>query len=160
MTLTLNNSTQTAHISPEDYHLAAFKWTLVQRRGKTYACAKIAGRFKYLHRLIAEQVYGLIPRGKIVDHYPDPDGLNCQRTNLRLCTRSQNMGNSKAHADKAGKYKGVSLDKATGKYVAQICCNKKHIKIGRYKTAIEAARAYDEKARALFGIYSKANFPQ
>jgi len=44
-------------------------------------------------------------------------------------------------------YRGVSWDKSRNKYVAQIGVNKKHIHIGYFNDPLDAAKAYDEKAK-------------
>lgn len=153
MKLTLINSALTAEIDDEDFGLASLQWSLVQKRNKQYASARINERRVYLHRYIMGE-----PVGMVVDHHPDPNGLNCRRSNLRICTRSENMGNAKKHDDGSGQFKGVYYESSTGKHVAQICVQRQRIKIGRFDDAQEAARAYDQKAIELFGIYAKTNF--
>ncbi len=57
------------------------------------------------------------------------------------------------------KYRGVS--KHRGRFRAQIWTGGrggKSISIGCFDTAIEAARAYDEKAREIFGAFASLNF--
>ncbi len=49
-----------------------------------YAISKIAGRWVYLHRFIAAP-----GPGHVVDHR-DGDGLDCRRSNLRVCSRAEN----------------------------------------------------------------------
>lgn len=152
--LTLINSDLTAEIDDEDFGLASLQWSLVQRRNKQYACARIGGRRVYLHRYLMGE-----PPGMVVDHHPDPNGLNCRRSNLRVCTRSQNMGNAKKHDDSKSRYKGVYFEESSGKHIAQICVQGQRIKIGRFDSAEDAARAYDIKATELFGEFAKLNFP-
>ncbi len=154
MKLTLHNSTRTAEVYALDADLGQYRWYEVSKRNKTYAMARIDGRRQYLHRVVMARKEKLVG-GKVVDHHPDDYGLNCRRTNLRQATKSQNMANCKAHKDRAGKYKGVWLDKKTGRYVAQICFKGKHIKIGRYPTARAAADAYNKTAKLLFGEFAK-----
>ena len=59
------------------------------------------------------------------------------------------------------KYRGVYFD-ATGRHLKQwrvcVSVNRKPIKVGRYETEEEAARAYDEKAKELLGDKAILNF--
>jgi hypothetical protein len=158
----LTNSPLTVLIDPADHALLSpHAWALVRKRSKHYAMARVNNRRVYMHRYIMGE-----PAGKLVDHEHGETiikrgkvvALNSQRYNLRICTRSQNMGNQKKHADRKGKYKGVCLDKVSGRYVAQICHQGKAIKLGRFKKAVDAAIAYDNAAIKLFGEYAKVNF--
>lgn len=169
MRITLQNSTIYAVVDDADGPLVSqYQWSLVKKRTKYYAHARDKKRRCriYMHRLIMGH-----PPGKLVDHINgetltrNEAGIifiyaldNRRSTNLRVCTHSQNMGNSKQHSDRTGKYKGVYFEASTQKYVAQICVNKKSRKIGRYKTAIEAAHAYDVIAILEWGEFSKCNF--
>jgi len=91
-----------------------------------------------------------------VDHI-DHDGLNNQRINLRLCTVSQNAGNSNKHKHSRNPYKGVHLTDS-GRYRAYITINSRRINLGRFDDPIEAAEAYDAKAREVFGEFALTNF--
>lgn len=74
------------------------------------------------------------------DHI-DGDRLNNRRSNLRAVTKAQNSQN---RLDKRGHLpRGVSLDKASGKYRVQVCANyRKHYGglFGNIEEASEAAR--------------------
>lgn len=111
---------------------------------------------KYLHRLILNA-----PRGVQVDHV-DGDGLNNTRANLRFASASQNGANrgpNKTRRPKSSRFKGVSLDKGSGLWTAQIKINKKCIHLGRYANEESAARAYDLKAQDSWGEFAYLNFP-
>ena len=100
--------------------------------------------------------------GDEVDH-KDGNGLNNQRSNLRLCTRSQNVVNCEARSNKRySNYKGVSAvwnRKKTRMYwTAQCRKDYKLHHIGCFPTEEEAARAYDNKAVELHGEFAKTNF--
>jgi len=47
--------------------------------------------------------------------------------------------------------------KSRSKWVASISVNNKRVNLGYYATAIEAARAYDEAAKAHFGSFALIN---
>ncbi len=107
----------------------------------------------YMHREIVGGIKGLH-----IDH-KDQDGLNNRRSNLRHATASQNGFNRPVQADSASGFKGVHLDKRYGTYTASIKVKRKHIHIGTFPTAEEAARARDAKAIELHGEFACLNFP-
>jgi hypothetical protein len=96
------------------------------------------------------------PAGMIVDHR-DGDGLNNQRENLRLCTHSQNMQNRRLQRNNRSGYKGVYWIKAQGVWAARITVNRVPINLGRFDTAEQAARAYDEAALKYHGEFARLN---
>ena len=108
----------------------------------------IDGKYKtvHLHTLIMKT-----PKGYDVDHI-DGDGLNNQRSNLRICTRSENLRNQRKSKG-ASKYKGVSFFKTTNKWRVQL--KGKHI--GLYNTEKEAAKVYNDVAIHLFGKFARIN---
>ena len=87
------------------------------------------------------------------------DGLDCRKSNLRICDNSQNHANRKAQANNTSGYKGVGWDLFNKKWVAQIMVNQKNKKIGRYDVKEDAARAYDKAAIEYFGEFARLNFP-
>ena len=94
-------------------------------------------------------------KGRYIDH-KDRDGLNNQRENLRWCTGSQNQAN-RCIINLSSGYKGVYWDNPTNSWRAKIGFKNRTIHIGRFKTAVEAANAYDTKAVELFGEYALTN---
>ncbi|WP_342515434.1 AP2 domain-containing protein [Sutcliffiella sp. FSL R7-0096] len=90
-----------------------------------------------LHRLITN-----CPNGLVVDHW-DKDTLNNLDSNLKVVTQSRNLQNRNSiHPRNTTGYKGVSFCKRTGKYVAQIKVDKKHVWLGRHDTAEQAHATY------------------
>lgn len=106
-----------------------------------------------MHRLIMGVKIGLF-----VDHI-DGNPRNNQRANLRICTTSQNLMNMKKQFNKSSKYKGVFLPKGKKKWRAFIKFNYKSFAIGSFETEKEAAKAYDQRAKELFGSFAHLNFP-
>jgi hypothetical protein len=108
-------------------------------------------RTVFMHRHILSA-----PKGLVVDHV-DGDKLNNQRSNLRICTHAQNCRNKvKNHNNKSG-FKGVSWDSWNQRWKSAIEHHGVSIALGNYRDPIEAARAYNAKARELFGEYARLN---
>ncbi len=108
----------------------------------------------YLHRVVA----GAGPRD-LVDHR-NGDKLDNRRANLRLVTPAQSSANTSSQRGSSSKFRGVSFDKRTGRWVAQITKGGEQHFLGRFKSEEEAARAYDAAARWLYGkMFTRPNFP-
>lgn len=88
------------------------------------------------------------------------DMLDNRRENLRP-TNSQLMSavGLLSKANTSG-YRGVTFWRARGVWKAQIKVERKNKGLGYYKSAKEAALAYDEAARKEFGAYASLNFPK
>jgi hypothetical protein len=128
------------------------KWTALVTGSKVYAVRHENGKTILMHREILNA-----PPDKVVDHI-DGTGINNCQANLRLCTRAQNLYNSRPRAARS-RYKGVRYEKRTGKWIAEITHRGRRYHLGSFDTEIEAARAYDAKARELFGPFARLNFP-
>jgi len=152
-----------AIVDADDYErLNKYKWCVSKTRHTNYAMRRTKGkrvkgkRVKrktiMMHRFILNA-----PRGLVVDHI-NHNGLDNRKSNLRLCTRAENSYNSRSFNNKSSKYKGVSWDKQRKRFVAYIRCNGKCYNLGRFKSQITAAKAYDKKAKELFGEFACLNF--
>ena len=131
--------------------LNQWKWCTAKIRG-TYYVLRGSPHVR-MHRVIM----GLTRYdGKEIDHR-NGDALDNRRANLRICTHAENMHNQKPQAGKASRHKGVYY--SYGKYVAGIKLNRKRIHIGCFANEDDAGRAYDKKARELFGEFARLNFP-
>jgi len=134
--------------------LSSYKWCAVKKDQTWYAYTlTIEGKRLPMHRLIMDE-----PKGLFVDHR-DHNGLNNRKTNLRLCTKKQNQENRRPNRGGTSKYKGVHWCNTYKKFRARICHNGKRIHLGYFEDEIEAAKAYDKKARELFGEFAYLNFP-
>ena len=147
----------------EDYAwINQWKWNCVKSLNTSYAIRSIwlKNERRYtsirMHRLITDA-----PHGMDVDHI-DRDGLNNCRSNLRICTRTQNNANSPAHCDnQTSDYKGVSRIERDGHYywMARIRKDGKQKYLGISKNEEAAAKMYDSAAVEMFGEYASPNFP-
>lgn len=101
-------------------------------------------------------LHTLITGYRMTDH-ANHDGLDCQRSNLRPASRSQNGANRRPDVDAVSSvYKGVTWD--DGAWAARIRDHGKLRRLGRFATPEDAARAYDAAASATFGEYANLNF--
>jgi hypothetical protein len=145
---------QFAIIDAPDYHkVSKYQWWVHKRRNNSYAATHHNGRYLYMHRLITSA-----PKGLFVDHI-DHNGLNNTRKNLRICTAKQNRYNCRPNKGSTSKYKGVSWVPAHGKFRVRLAYERKHHYLGCFTDEKEAARAYDKKAKQLFGEFAYLNFP-
>jgi len=56
-------------------------------------------------------------------------------------------------------YKGVNWHRQHQKWQAQIAKDKKNYHLGYFTSELEAAKAYDAKAKEFFGEFAHLNFP-
>lgn len=117
------------------------------------------GKYRKVHQLIWEHVHGDIPDDLFIDHI---NGIRSDNRicNLRLATRTQNGENRKKLAkNNTSCFRGVSLKKSTGKWIAGIKKNGVRIHLGYFQTKEEAYKAYCAAAVKLHsfnpcGIYT------
>jgi hypothetical protein len=120
------------------------------RRTAVYACRVEMGKMLLLHR----EVIGA-PTGTEVDHI-DGDGLNCRRSNLRFCTRSQNLQNGPVRSDNRAGLKGAIWDSRAGKWRAEISKDGRRLWLGTFETPEQAHAAYVAAATAEYGEFARA----
>lgn len=141
-----------ALVDDEDYDfLMQWKWG-AQKHGHTFYARQSAHRGSLsMHSLLIEA-----PVGYEIDHR-DRDGLNNQKSNLRVATRSQNNRNrSKTTKQCTSVFKGVRWDQ--GKWDARVTIEGKPVYIGRFDQEHHAALAYDLWATDLYAEFAQTNF--
>lgn len=149
-----------AIVDAEDFDFVSrFKWhTLRSKNGRYYAARKVriegTDYTILMHRFLLNA-----PSGKDIDHV-NRNGLDNQRHNLRLCTRSENNRNSLKRNTGKSRFKGVSWHGAGNLWKVRIYIDHKQISLGYSRCEEEAARAYDFAALNLFGEFARLNFPK
>jgi len=132
--------------------LSKWKWYCST---KGYAVRDIGGRKGKEHILMHRYIM-MAPTGWEIDH-KNQDKADNQEQNLRIVKPEKNYINRKMLSSNKTGYKGVCFDKSRGKYMASISLNKCQHNLGRFDTALEAARAYNEVAKVLHGEYAYLN---
>lgn len=110
--------------------LNQWKWTLLQDK---YAHRNAGGgKWIRMHRLIIGA-----PIGFHVDHI-NGDGLDNRRSNLRLCSASQNLMNRGANKNSRSGYKDIFWQKDRQRWFVQVMKDGRKYNGGRHKTLEEA----------------------
>lgn len=121
----------------------------------------LKGNKHYLvHKLMYELFIGPVPEGYELDH-KDRNPSNNILSNLRLTTKQGNTANREKKNNNTSGYKGVASNYRIKKpWRAYIGYKGKHVNLGSFSTKEEAARAYDKKAKELFGEFACLNFKE
>ena len=140
--------------------LRAHRASLGVRTWYAFRQWKQAGQrhYTYLHRVILN-----VEDGFDVDHR-DGNGLNCQKDNLRVASRRQNLQNRRRlNEHKSSRFKGVCWDRSRSMWTAYIRWGGSDGRsplrhLGRFLDEEAAARAYDAAAKEHFGEFASLNF--
>jgi len=133
-----DNSYKKFYFDLEDYDkIKNYHW-YYSKDGYCYS----TGRKYKMHRIILNA-----KKGEIVDHI-DHNKIDNRKSNIRICTQSQNMHNAR----NGNKYKGTYKTKY-GKYEAHIRIGGKRIRLGIFDTIDEAHSAYCEATTQYYGDY-------
>lgn len=143
-----------ALVDDEDYEqLNKYKWHAMKagNRGLFYVTRMQAIEMPH-------QILGLcVDYRQIIDHI-NRNLLDNRKSNLRIVTPSQAQMHRRKIMGFSSQYKGVYWAKSDEKWRAHIKKNGLSYYLGRFDNEIDAACAYDEAAKKLFGEYSRLNF--
>ena len=146
-----------AIVDTEDYdELSKHKWYANKWKHIWYAKRGIR-EDSHLKTLLMHRVIMNAQKGQEVDHR-NGDGLYNLRCNLRFCANGQNQYNQRPQKNRTSKFKGVCLSKGGKKWISQITLKSKRYYLGVFINEIDAALAYDAKAKELFGEFARLNF--
>lgn len=87
--------------------------------------------------------------------------LDNRKSNLRICTKTQNSWNSPKERPSSSRFKGVHYNNTRKtchrRWRAGIAVNGKYIRLGSFHTEEEAALAYNEAAKMHHGEFASLN---
>lgn len=137
--------------------ISAYHWYLFKNGNSFYAMSTLTnrpnGKAILMHRLIMD-----ITNSKVLIDHKNQNGLDNTRDNLRVATKAQNSMNSKIFNTNSSGYRGVDvIDQQRNMFRARISIKGKNIHIGCFKTAIDAAMAYNAAAISVFGEFACLN---
>lgn len=152
----------TALVDDDAYALLARHTWYIMYSGKDkrpYAFTEIFSktqgkRMVYMHHLV-------LGAYRMTDH-ANGNSLDNQFHNLRPATSSQNGINTPKYNYRDGtktssKYKGVFFDKRIGKFRAKVFKDRQGYECGTFVNEDDAGRAYNRKAKELFGDFAWMN---
>lgn len=103
----------------------------------------------YLHKMLAEKLLSKPDEsGNMYVMFKNANRLDCRTENLEWASRSFITRNTRKNTSKSG-YRGVYQD--GNSYRATLYNGRERFELGFFKSAEEAARAYNTKSEELFG---------
>lgn len=118
-----------------------------------YLRIRIGNKLFYGHRLAFLYMTGGWPTNE-GDH-ENLDRSDCRWQNLRDATHAQNNTNKPNRTDNTSGYKGVSLDKKSGKWVSEFRINGQRFRRWGFLTAEQAHEAYSKDAMEHGGEFAR-----
>lgn len=146
-----------AIIDDEDFDkVSMHKWHLTTRRHHKYASKSFRVNGKKTALQMHRFILNLYDPSKIIDHI-NGDGLDNRKSNIRICTHSDNAKNKILPSSNTSGFKGVCWHKNHKKFYAQIKVNHKMMFLGSFACPIEAAKAYNAAALIHHGEFANLN---
>ena len=152
----LGTKGETILVDEDDYYkVKDFNWNCHSGYARTFK-RKNKGRLTAtsMHRLILPNE----DKSRVVDHI-NGNKLDNRKCNLRICTPKQNLANTRpSKSNLYSNYKGVTWSLQLKKWKAVIVKDRKANYLGYFTDEIEAAKAYDVKAKELHKEFAHLNF--
>ena len=141
-------------VSPQDAELIQGQVWTAQIAGSSLAYASRHTRHPTKRTILLHRE--IVPDAAQVDH-KNHNGLDNRHENLRSANASLNGANRRKLTKASSIFKGVCHHPGASfsKPWMAICARKY---VGHFTTEMEAARAYDDVARNLFGSFARTNF--
>lgn len=143
-------------------HLMQWRWSVLECKNKTiaYYALRHANKSDLGSRENIFMHQQIMSAGVMEVDHKNRNGLDNRRSNLRLCTQSQNIGNTRVRKNTKTGFKGVSPQSLGSKFVAKINIDNVQTYLGSFDTPEEAAHVYDRAALEKWGEFAWLNFPE
>ena len=146
-----------ATVDDADYpRLSKYTWHLLK---SGYAVRVATKRDGAKERIYMQRDILRVPTDVTIGRVRNDRRRNNQRSNLRITTPSHSQANRLRQSNNTSGYKGVEKFKKQNIWRAQIVDNYRKIHLGCFKTAVEAAFAYDKAAVKYHDEFARLNFP-
>lgn len=148
-------------VDDQDYaYLSKINWFLSKDKKNFYIAGWIKDENgKFIKVKMHQMIMGEYDKKLIVIDHISRDTLDNRRCNLRFITWAENARNRNPIPNKKIPYKGVSYTEYKGKryFHLYITINGRKIREGRFKTAEDAAKRWNELAREHHGEFAYQN---
>lgn len=144
-----------AIIDTDDSDLvSSYSWRLNSKRldSSRYAVTRPSNKTLLMHRLLMRDALASSDLASPQVDHKNRNSLDNRKLNLRVSTQQQNTWN-KSHI-RGKRYRGIS-QRSNGRYRVDI----RDEYLGDFVNAEDAARAYDARAKTLYGEFACLNFP-
>lgn len=134
-------------VDNEDFeYLSQWNWQITT---KGYIVRKQSGKYIWMHRVIMNT-----PSGMDTDHINGIRHDN-RRSNLRVCTKAENMRNRKVQKNNKSGFRGVHQKSRDNLWYAQIKINGIQKYLGVFKNPEEASAVYEKEAEKEYGEFRR-----
>ena len=145
-------------VDDEDYeYLMQWKWYAEKTKSGFMAVRHSSTKHGIRNTILMHRLIMRCPKNMQVDHIHH-DELDNRKNELRICTNRQNCHNRIPTRGLPSPFKGVYWDTSCRRWRSRITINGKLTYIGIFVNEIDAARAYDKKAKEHFGNFAYLNF--
>lgn len=146
-------------VDDRDYgYLMGWKWQVLEGKRGRYCAKRSSARKRgekrkniYMHRIIMHYDGNMD-----IDHI-NGNALDNRRSNLRICTRSQNHHNAGLRSDNKSGYRGISWREDNKTWAARIDFNNTSKHLGCFENIEDAVLARREAEEQYVGEFSFSN---